>query len=108
MAVNLGAVEVERAWANAIRTKALRDLRSVLVHMAGARARCFYCSDSRGYAIDHFWPKSIFHQHAFFWPNLMLACFTCNTRKGTQFPRDAAGNPLLVDLSNVLRPRSAL
>lgn len=65
--------------------------------MAGPQARCFFCADSRGTDIEHFWPKSVYPQRMFLWMNLLLSCSTCNTRKGIQFPLDGVGHPLLVD-----------
>lgn len=57
-----------------------------------------YCEDSAGTDIDHFYPKSTYHDRAFAWDNYLLACSTCNSNyKRTQFPCDAAGNPELIN-----------
>jgi uncharacterized protein (TIGR02646 family) len=65
--------------------------------MTGVRERCFYCEDSRGNDIDHFWPKSVYPNKCFRWDNFLLACSSCNGCKGNQFPLDGAGLPLLID-----------
>lgn len=57
-----------------------------------------YCEDSLGTDIDHFWPKSDYPDRTFLWENYLLACSHCNSNlKRSQFPRDAAGQPELLD-----------
>ncbi|NUS85480.1 MAG: HNH endonuclease [Streptomyces sp.] len=66
--------------------------------MASGIERCMYCSESLGTAIDHHEPLNHAPRRVFDWYNHLLACAFCNTHaKGGAFPRDAAGNPLLVD-----------
>lgn len=92
------------------------EIRQTLKGMAGGVERCMYCSDSAGYAIEHFWPKSRFPERAFCWENLLLACDDCNNRyKQAKFPLDKQGEPLLIDptaedpwLHLELRPREGL
>lgn len=66
--------------------------------MAPGHGLCMYCEDSGGCAIDHFRPQNAYPTRAFEWENHLWACFLCNTvYKGTQFPLDARGLPLLLD-----------
>lgn len=88
---------VEQAWKTARATKAMGRVRSTLVSMVGVRERCFFCEDSRGSDIEHFWPKVPHPNRAFLWDNLLLLCATCNRKKGDRFPLDAHGNPILVN-----------
>jgi len=94
--VNTGE-PVQRTWSTARRTKTLRNVFETLVVMAGARARCYFCNDSRGTDIEHFWPKSRYPQRVFEWPNMLLVCSGCNRQKADQFPFDQDGQPLLID-----------
>ena len=74
------------------------EVRAALEAMASGHARCMYCEDSLGTDIDHFWPKADFPERAFKWENYLLACSYCNSNlKRNQFPRDAAGQPELLD-----------
>ncbi|MBK7758736.1 MAG: hypothetical protein IPI35_20530 [Deltaproteobacteria bacterium] len=74
------------------------EVRAALEAMASGHARCMYCEDSLGTDIDHFWPKADFPDRAFTWENYLLACSYCNSNlKRNQFPRDAAGQPELLD-----------
>ena len=65
--------------------------------------KCAYCeSKIRTVAygdIEHFFPKSLDPDLTFVWKNLLLACSICNNaaHKGTKFPLDDQGNPLLID-----------
>lgn len=66
--------------------------------MAPGHGLCMYCEDSAGSTIDHFRPKDAYPTRTFEWDNHLWACFLCNTvYKGTQFPLDARGLPLLID-----------
>ena len=66
--------------------------------MASGIERCMYCEDSKGNAIEHFWPKRDYPDRAFDWLNYLLACTECNSNfKRTRFPLDARGEPLLLD-----------
>jgi len=90
--------QLDRKWKGARSTKTVRDgVVRVLKGMAGPRARCMYCSDSRGATIEHFRPKSSYPEHAFRWPNFLWICGDCNTHKNAQFPVGAAGAALIID-----------
>lgn len=92
---------VQQTWNQARRTMAIsREVTRILRHMAGQRERCFFCEDSRGTDIEHFWPKTPYPERAFSWPNLLLACTGCNRLKGDRFPLDKNGSPLLIDPSS--------
>jgi uncharacterized protein (TIGR02646 family) len=78
----------------------MEGVRAVLRTMAGERERCMYCEDSRGTDIEHFWPRGGEDGdpgRAFRWENLLLSCGGCNDAKGTRFPTDDAGAPVLLD-----------
>ena len=80
--------------------KAFSEIRKTLRKMASGLTRCMYCEDSEGTAIEHFWPKSVYPERAFDWPNHLIACTRCNSNfKRDQFPLDGAGSPLLVNPS---------
>ncbi|MET9672831.1 HNH endonuclease [Streptomyces sp. NPDC006482] len=73
-------------------------LLAALTEMAPGHARCMYCGDSEGTDIDHFDPKHRTPLRTFDWLNHLLSCSYCNSgRKGSRFPLDADGAPLLVD-----------
>lgn len=67
--------------------------------------KCAYCESpimvvAYGH-IEHFYPKGNpnYVDKTFEWDNLLLSCAVCNDsgHKGTRFPLDASGNPLLID-----------
>lgn len=90
------ASEAQRLWKQ--QGPAFEEIRATLGAMASGRERCMYCEDSEGTDIEHFWPKSTYPERAFTWTNYLLACSRCNSNfKREQFPRDAAGAPLLID-----------
>ncbi|MBI2566061.1 MAG: hypothetical protein HYV63_03360 [Candidatus Schekmanbacteria bacterium] len=92
--------EIQKTWDGQRRTRSMRAVEETLRRMAGARERCMYCEDSRGTDIEHFWPmrgEPGYPERAFRWPNLLWACSGCNRKKGTRFPLNAAGDPLLID-----------
>jgi 5-methylcytosine-specific restriction endonuclease McrA len=89
--------QVRREW-NAFRSSgAGRGVASKLGAIAGMRMRCFYCSDSLGADIDHFMPITGSPDKAFHWNNHLLVCSPCNRAKGSKFPTDNHGSPLLID-----------
>jgi hypothetical protein len=90
-------VDVSVAWSQFSRSAAYDQCRRELGIVAGARVRCFYCSDSLGVELDHYWPKIAYPGRAFDFGNLMLVCGACNRRKGSRFPLDGLGRPLLID-----------
>ena len=64
--------------------------------------KCCYCETrlpqgGPGAHVDHFRPKSMYARLKNAWHNLLLACGTCNLRKGNKFPVSAANDPLLFD-----------
>lgn len=96
------ADEAKRLWRKTHSTKsrraAIAEVRQALGNMAFGRKRCMYCEDSLGTDIDHFRPKADYPGKTFAWENHLLACSHCNSNeKRSQFPLDAAGDPLLVD-----------
>jgi len=85
-------------WANRTTNKAFREIREVLAQMAPGAGLCMYCEVSLGNTVDHFWPKEKYPGRAFDWRNYLWSCSICNTdHKGTKFPRDAHGGPLLIN-----------
>jgi uncharacterized protein (TIGR02646 family) len=75
-----------------------RGLRDTLNLMAPGYQRCMYCGDSEGTSVDHFEPIARNPLRTFDWPNHLLACSFCNSnQKGSRFPVDEAGVPLLID-----------
>jgi uncharacterized protein (TIGR02646 family) len=88
----------KRLWKQAGKTKAFDEVRAVLQTMASGLRRCMYCEDSRGVAIDHFWPLSRYPRRAFRWHNYLYACTYCNSNeKRDQFPIEPiTRRPLLV------------
>jgi len=80
-----------------------RQVKDSLVIMF--RGKCAYCESpirvvSYGH-IEHFYPKSKpeYIDRTFDWNNLLLSCEICNNagHKGTSFPLDSSGDPLLID-----------
>ena len=88
--------EARRLWALQ-RNKTFVEVRRTLEGMCSGILRCMYCEDSRGVAIDHFWPLSRYPLKAFDWPNFVFGCSPCNTAKSNDFPLSARGAPLLID-----------
>lgn len=89
--------EARRLW-KLQANSAFREIRRVLARMAPGVAHCMYCESSEATDIDHFRPKSRYPRLAFRWNNYLLACSGCNSnQKRDQFPRDAAGERLLID-----------
>ena len=77
-----------------------RGLREALNQMAPGYQRCMYCGDSEGTSVDHFEPIARNPFRTFDWLNHLLACSFCNSnQKGSRFPVDTAGTPLLIDPS---------
>lgn len=75
-----------------------RGLRDTLNRMAPGHQRCMYCGDSEGTSVDHFEPIARNPFRTFEWLNHLLACSFCNSnQKGSRFPIDDEGRPLLID-----------
>jgi uncharacterized protein (TIGR02646 family) len=94
-----GSKPVNAFWAKHRDKPAISEALAVLRAMAGDRERCMYCLDSHGTDIEHFWPKTPYPEKLFVWKNLLLGCTECGRYKGTRFPLDTKGAPLLVDPS---------
>ena len=94
--VDAGA-DVERTWKTQRRSAPMKRIVKDLRRMTGKHERCMYCEDSRGTDVEHFWPKRRYPERAFRWLNLLWVCAGCNRVKSARFPRDAAGQPLLID-----------
>jgi uncharacterized protein (TIGR02646 family) len=90
------ASRIEQLW-KLQNNKAFQEVRRTLAEMASGIERCMYCEDSKGTAIDHFWPKADYPDRAFTWLNYMLACSECNSKKSKRFPLDPQGAPLLLN-----------
>ena len=72
--------------------------------------KCAYCESKITVVtygqIEHFYPKgdTQYRHKTFEWNNLLLSCDICNNaqHKGTRFPLDVNGNPVLIDPSDGL------
>lgn len=93
-----GTLRIEAEWNRARRNLPLREAFDALKLMAGNRERCMYCGDSHGTDIEHHWPKAVYPERMFRWPNMLLCCTECGRIKGVQFPI-VDGEPMLVDPS---------
>ena len=70
------------------------------------QGKCAYCESQVTVVawghIEHFYPKGQFVDRTFQWENLLLSCEVCNSDyKGTKFPLDGSGRPLLIDPTSV-------
>jgi uncharacterized protein (TIGR02646 family) len=85
---------------NKYRKKEIKEALEMMFH-----GKCAYCESQvtiTGYGdIEHFCPKRNPRciNLTFEWSNLLLSCEKCNDagHKGTQFPLDSNGNPLLIN-----------
>lgn len=63
-------------------------------------SKCVYC-ETKIYAsnsvIEHFYPRAKYKEKLFEWDNLFISCENCNSYKGTKFPEDNEGKPLLLN-----------
>ncbi len=98
---NPTAEQLNQFWNRGRRARGFDPVLSELRQMAGPRDRCMYCEDSEGADVEHYRPRSEFPDLMFVWENLLLACPTCNRLKGTGFPLDEDGNPLLIDPTSI-------
>ncbi len=77
------------------------EVKDVLVKMF--YGKCAYCESKITVVtygqIEHFYPKSAYPDKTFAWDNLLLSCDKCNNtqHKGTKFPLDSDGQPLLIN-----------
>jgi uncharacterized protein (TIGR02646 family) len=76
---------IKNIWKRARETQVVRGIAGVLRQISGDRERCMFCQDSRGVAIEHFWPKRRYYRRAFRWTNFLLVCDNCNRLKGERF-----------------------
>jgi uncharacterized protein (TIGR02646 family) len=83
-----------------------REIKTALVRMF--HGKCAYCESpitvvTYGH-IEHFYPKGDrrYTTKTFAWDNLLLSCDICNNprHKGTKFPLDTNGTPLLINPTN--------
>ncbi|MGW6476344.1 HNH endonuclease [Streptomyces sp. NPDC055059] len=89
----------ERMWKrHTVRRDVYQPVREALEDMAPGWDCCMYCGDHLADTVDHFVPKSRCALRTFYWPNLLLACSTCNTRyKGDEHENDGLLGSLLID-----------
>ncbi|MEU3889437.1 HNH endonuclease [Streptomyces sp. NPDC029041] len=89
----------ERMWKrNTVRRDVYQPVREALEEMAPGIDCCMYCGNHMADTVDHFVPKSRCGLRTFYWPNLLLACSTCNTRfKGNKHRSDGLVGSLLID-----------
>lgn len=74
----------------------MKEVEQLLEQMCCGGRRCAYCEDSLAREIEHIWPKSLYPELAFQWPNYLYACDSCNSKKGAQFAIfPAGGGPML-------------
>lgn len=77
------------------------EVKQALVAMF--HGKCAYCESKITVvtygAIEHFRPKSQYIELTFAWENFLLSCDVCNDagHKGTHFPLNQHGEPLLID-----------
>lgn len=91
--------EAKSLWQGSYKdNKAFDEIRATLKVMAPGHQFCMYCEYDHGSTIDHFCPMERDPTRAFTWENQLWSCATCNsTFKGTQFPLDQNGAPLLIN-----------
>lgn len=102
--------EARRLWKQAHGTLAMKAAVGALLQMNSKLPWCMYCEaetattlkkGQRLAIVDHWEPIKEAPQRAFDWDNHFLACQRCNGFfKHSAFPRDAAGNSLLIHLVN--------
>ena len=91
----------ERKVKNAQNKYQQKTIKDSLVKMF--HNKCAYCESKIGHVtygeIEHFYPKGTYIDKTFDWDNLLLSCQICNNprHKGTKFPLDRNGNPLLIN-----------
>jgi uncharacterized protein (TIGR02646 family) len=99
-------LEADRLWTQARDTKAVKGALTVLRTMNNNLQTCMYCEHDTATAlkdnkwraiIEHWEPRAEAPERAFDWNNHFLSCHRCNTfLKGSDFPRDPSGAPLLI------------
>ncbi|GAB4441049.1 MAG: hypothetical protein Kow0031_23030 [Anaerolineae bacterium] len=90
-----------------------KEIKLALIEMF--HGKCAYCESLITVVtygnIEHYYPKSKYIDKTFEWENMLLACDICNNprHKGSKFPIDPDGKPLLLDpTSEVTDPNTHL
>lgn len=65
--------------------------------LKSADVRCMYCSSDSPSHVEHYRPRARFPELTFDYENYLLSCSICNNYKGSRFPLDDQGNPLLIN-----------
>ena len=84
-------------WKNKRNTAKIKSIHQFLCAWARPQNGCMYCLASEGTDIDHFYPKEGFPTGTFDHQNYVLCCTACGRFKGSQFPIDVNGAPLLIN-----------
>ncbi|MBF0182094.1 MAG: hypothetical protein HQM03_18910 [Magnetococcales bacterium] len=93
-----GTLDIQNTWKNARQKKILaQEVVGVLERMVGDDGPCMYCMHNIATDIDHFRPKSRYPDKLFVWPNMLWCCGECGGFKGSAFPLNPQGEPLLLD-----------
>lgn len=89
----------ELAWERkTVRRDVYRPIKDILEDMAPGLDSCMYCGNHLADTVDHFIPRARCALRTFYWPNLLLACSTCNSRyKRDAYESDGLVGSLLVD-----------
>ncbi|MFJ4190360.1 HNH endonuclease [Kitasatospora sp. NPDC089509] len=83
---------------SSVRRDVYPPIREALEEMSPGLDCCMYCGNHMADTVDHFVPKSRCALRTFYWPNLLLACSTCNSRfKGSKHRSDGLVGSLLID-----------
>ncbi len=87
-------------------------IKDALVRMF--HGKCAYCESKVTVVtygqIEHFYPKGQYIDRTFLWGNMLLSCDLCNNphHKGTRFPLDENGDPLLIDPTSIVPEKHLL
>lgn len=88
-----------KSWTNARRRKPMRRYAQTLYDRF--HGKCAFCESKMRHVapgqIEHYRPKSVYSDLMFVWENWLLACPTCNSHKGADFPLDENGQAYLLD-----------
>ncbi|NUR03860.1 MAG: hypothetical protein HOY79_47310 [Streptomyces sp.] len=91
--------QAELVWERkTVRRDVYQPIKDILERMAPGLDCCMYCGNHLADTIDHFIPRARCALRTLYWPNLLLACSTCNTRyKRDAYESDGLVGSLLVD-----------
>lgn len=79
-----------------------RDVKEALFKLY--HKKCAFCEQRVEVPqVEHFRPKSIYYWLAYSWDNLLLACSTCNTKKGNRFEIKGDRHSFVFDPDNTFR-----